>query len=107
MTEGHRDGTPDVAAGVPDAVVETGSGFSLVWVIPLVAALVAAFLTWNAISERGPTITISFVSAEGLEAGKTQVKFKDVVVGSVESIEIAKDMLHVLVLDDVPSDVPR
>ena len=72
MTEGQRGETSDVAAGVPDAVVERGSGFSLVWAIPLVAALVAAFLTWTAISERGPTVTVSFRSAEGLEASKTQ-----------------------------------
>lgn len=45
--------------------------FSIVWVIPLVAALIGIWLAWKAISERGPVITLVFKSAEGLEPGKT------------------------------------
>ena len=56
---------------------------SLVWVIPLVAALIGVILVVKTVSSRGPTVTISFVSAEGLEPGKTKVKYKDVDIGSV------------------------
>ena len=48
------------------------------------------------LSARGPEITISFQTAEGLEAGKTQVKYKNVSVGLVEEITIAKDLSGVI-----------
>ena len=57
---------------------------SIVWVIPLIAVLVGGFVAYRALSERGPEITIIFESAEGLEAGKTKIKYKDVEVGLVE-----------------------
>jgi paraquat-inducible protein B len=70
---------------------------SLVWVIPLVAALIGVALVIKSVSGKGPTITISFVSAEGLEPGKTKVKYKDVDVGSVKTITLAKNLSHVIV----------
>jgi paraquat-inducible protein B len=68
---------------------------SLVWVIPLIAALIGVALVIRSVSGKGPTITISFVSAEGLEPGKTKVKYKDVDVGSVKTITLAKNLSHV------------
>ena len=65
-------------------MVETRERPSIVWLIPLVAALVGGFVAWRAFSERGPEITITFKTAEGLEAGKTKIKYKDVEVGVVE-----------------------
>jgi paraquat-inducible protein B len=78
--------------GVAEALIETRSRPSLIWVIPVVALLVGGFVAWRAISERGPAITIRFANAEGLEAGKTKVKYKDVEVGLVESIGLARDL---------------
>ena len=80
-----------------EAVVEERGRVSLVWIIPIVAALVGTWLAYHAFSERGPMITIAFESAEGLEAGKTKVKYKDVEVGLVESIELSDDLSHVVV----------
>ena len=80
-----------------DAVVEEHRRASLVWLIPVVAALVGAWLAFHAWSERGPAITIAFQTADGLEAGKTKVKYKDVDVGIVESIELSDDLSHVVV----------
>ena len=70
---------------LPEPVIEPRSRWipSLVWVIPLIAALIGIALVVKSVSGRGPTITISFVSAEGLETGKTKVKYKDVDVGTV------------------------
>ncbi|MCK4728959.1 MAG: MCE family protein, partial [Desulfobacterales bacterium] len=81
----------------PEAVVRTRRQFSIVWVVPLVAALIGAWLAYRAISERGPTINITFKSAAGLEAGKTKIKYKDVEVGSVEAIGFTEDLSHVIV----------
>lgn len=83
--------------GVAEAVIETRTWPSLIWLIPVVAALLGAFVAWRAISERGPAITIHFATAEGLEAGKTKIKYKDVEVGLVEEIELARDLSGVAV----------
>lgn len=83
---------------LPEAVVSTRRRqISIVWVVPLVALLIGAWLVYKAISEKGPTITIAFKSAEGLEAGKTKIKFKDVELGQVSQINLSPDLSHVLV----------
>jgi paraquat-inducible protein B len=68
---------------------------SLVWVVPLIAALIGIALVVKSVRERGPAITIVFENAEGLEPGKTQVKYKDVEIGSVKAITLSKDRTHV------------
>ena len=69
-----------------EAVVATRSWPSVIWLIPLVAALTGGLVAYRAFAARGPEITISLDTAEGLEAGKTAIKYKDVAVGLVESI---------------------
>lgn len=70
---------------------------SLIWLIPLVAALVGIGLVARILIERGPEIEIDFKTAEGLEAGKTAVKYKDVQIGTVQEIRLADDRSHVRV----------
>ena len=77
------------------ATVRTRRGPSLVWIVPIVALLIGAWLGIKAIREQGPTITITFASAEGLEAGKTRIRYRDVEVGQVEAIGIANDRVQV------------
>ncbi|KUZ69791.1 mammalian cell entry protein [Burkholderia ubonensis] len=83
----------------PDPAISTRSGWlpSLVWLVPLIAALIGIGLVIKSVRERGPEITISFRSAEGLEPGKTQVKYKDVEIGIVKTITLSKDLARVLV----------
>jgi paraquat-inducible protein B len=84
--------------GVGDvAVQERRRRFSIVWIIPIVVVLVGGWLAYRTIAEKGPTITIDFKTAEGLEAGKTKVKFKDVEIGLVENVTIKPDLLGVVV----------
>jgi paraquat-inducible protein B len=88
---------PDIGS-VPEAEVSTHKRrISIVWLVPLVAVLIGVWLVYKAISETGPTVTIVFKSAEGLEAGKTKIKYKDVELGQVSSIELADDLSHVIV----------
>ncbi len=70
---------------------------SLIWLIPVVAALVGVTLVAKALFGRGPEIMLNFRTAEGLEAGKTIVKYKDVQIGLVESVRLARDRSHVRV----------
>ncbi|MBV8625908.1 MAG: MCE family protein [Herbaspirillum sp.] len=70
---------------------------SLVWLIPIIAAAVGLTLVAKILIDRGPMVTVSFRSAEGLEAGKTKVKYKDVDIGQVQTLKLAPDRSHVLV----------
>ncbi len=68
-----------------------------IWVIPLVALAIGAWLAWDTLSKEGPTITVTFNSGEGLQPGQSQLKFKDIVFGTVKSLELAPDHSHVVV----------
>lgn len=70
---------------------------SLIWLIPVVAALVGIFLVARILIDRGPEIVLTFKTAEGLEAGKTAVKYKDVQIGVVQSLRLSTDRSHVRV----------
>lgn len=70
---------------------------SLIWIIPIVAAVIAAWLAVKAVNDRGPVITIRFDSATGLEAGKTKIRYRDVDIGLVEAVRLDEDLTHVLV----------
>ena len=98
MTEPTTPHLPPSSANRPEPKRERKRNWlpSLVWLIPIVAAVVGLTLVAKILVERGPIITISFVSAEGLEAGKTKVKYKDVDIGQVQSITLSKDRSHVI-----------
>lgn len=69
--------------------------FSIIWLVPLVALIVGGWLLWRDILSKGPEITVTFESAEGLTAGKTAVRYRDVDVGQVTEINLAQDLGHV------------
>jgi len=69
----------------------------IVWLVPLIAVVIGLSMLAHAWLSTGPSITISFRSAAGLTAGKTLVKFKDVTVGTVSSVELSEDGSHVVV----------
>src|SRR5271163_3688079 len=70
---------------------------SVIWIVPLVAVAIGLWLAWDTLSKEGPTITISFESGEGLEAGKSQLKYRDIVFGTVKSLTLASNHQRVLV----------
>ena len=95
MNEQPRGET--TSSGATRAVVKPKISVSIIWIVPLVALLIGGWLAYKAVTEKGPTITITFKSAEGLEAGKTKIKFKDVEVGKVEKIRLGSDLSQVMV----------
>lgn len=86
---------PAISEELPQAAIHKKKSFSLIWIVPLVALLVGIGLVYTAMMEKGPTVVVTFASAEGLEAGKTKVKYKDVEIGKVESVELSEDFEHV------------
>ena len=77
----------------PQATVEPKrrGRISVIWIVPIFAALVAIGIAIQRILSEGPTITIIFKVAEGIEAGKTFVKYKDVNIGQVTAVRLSPD----------------
>lgn len=69
---------------------------SLIWLIPVIAAIIGATQVVNWMTNKGPTITVSFATGEGLEAGKTKVKYRDVDVGDVVAVTLGEDTSRVV-----------
>ena len=80
----------------PEATIRK-SRISWVWLIPIVAGVIAAFLAWRTLSEQGSLITISFRGGDGLVAGQTRVRYKAVELGQVESVRLSSDIQTVIV----------
>lgn len=74
---------------------------SVVWIVPIICALIGLSLIARHFNSAGPTIRVRFQTAEGLETGKTQVKYKDVPIGTVTRITVGHDMSHVTVTIDL------
>jgi paraquat-inducible protein B len=88
---------------LPDAVPRRGGPRTplLVWIIPVVALLVGGWLALQGFMNRGPDIVIQFRSAEGIEAGKTRIRYKSVDIGTVKSVKLSDDNTTVLVTAEI------
>lgn len=87
---------PDPSApppALPDAKIVSPRrrSLSLVWIVPIVAALAGAWVAVTRILGEGPTITIGFQSADGLEAGKTKIQYNGVEIGTITAIRLSDD----------------
>ena len=93
MSNHHADTTETDT--IPDVAIKTRSGLSVIWLIPLVAFIIGGWIAYKTITERGPIITISLANAEGIEAGKTKVKYKNTEIGVVKSLQLSEDLSRV------------
>jgi paraquat-inducible protein B len=84
---------PDVS----DVTINKKTELPLVWFLPLIALLVSGWLIAKSYSEKGPVITISFPTAEGLEVDKTKIKYLNVEIGKVTVISISDDLKTILI----------
>ena len=89
------DPQDDVELPQATVVAPKRSRLSIVWIIPVLAALVGVGIAVQRIRSEGPTITIVFKAAEGIEAGKTFIKYKDVIIGQVKTIQFTEDYANV------------
>jgi paraquat-inducible protein B len=98
MTE-ESEPTKDAPVSPPEVTVvrRKRMRLSLVWLVPIAALVVGAVLVVRALTSVGPEITITFRSAEGLEPGRTEVRFKEVVVGKVSRVALSPDRERVRV----------
>lgn len=75
-----------------------------VWLIPIVSGLIGLSIVWNSVSKQGPKISIVFQSASGLEVGKTQIRYRDVVIGTVKDIRLSPKRDSVIVMAELSKD---
>jgi paraquat-inducible protein B len=76
----------------------------LVWVVPIAAAVIGVSLLIKNWENEGPRITITFLTGEGVQVGKTLVKYRDVTVGHVSAVVLSADHQTVLVTADLSKD---
>jgi paraquat-inducible protein B len=82
---------------LPKAKVRRRRLFRLIWVVPVVALAVAAYLVFQRIRDLGPQISIRFNDGAGLRVGQTPLKYRGVVIGEVTKIGLTEDHQQVLV----------
>lgn len=78
------------------AEISSGGKFSAVWFIPILALLLGAYMVVHSWLTEGPEIEITFATANGLEAGKTKVKYRSVDMGVVEKVRLGEDLESVI-----------
>ncbi|SNY73852.1 PqiB family protein [Enterobacter sp. CC120223-11] len=95
----------ETPASPTEARIKTKRRISPFWLLPIIAFLIAGWLIWNSFEDRGTTITIDFTSADGIVPGRTPVRYQGVEVGTVESINLAKNLNHIEVKASIKSDM--
>lgn len=73
-------------------VKHKSKGFSAIWVIPIVAAVIGGWMVFQNLLQEKPVVEVTFKNAAGIEAGKTLVKLRDITIGKVTKVEFAKDL---------------
>ena len=101
------DTPPPPKVETPKAPGPLRHRISAVWLIPLIALIISLGVAWRSYSDRGPLVEIVFDDGAGIEAGNTTVRFRDVVVGTVESIRLSDDLKHVIASARINKDIAK
>ncbi len=81
------------------------SGASIVWIIPILALVIALGVAWQSYNARGPLITIEFENGAGITARETELRFRDIGVGVVEEVDFTEGLDGILARVRVNKDV--
>lgn len=88
-----------------EARVTTKRRISPFWLLPVIALMIAGWLIWNSYEDRGTTITIDFMSADGIVAGRTPIRYQGVEVGTVQEIRLGDNLNKIEVLASIKADM--
>lgn len=80
---------------------------SPVWLIPLIALLIGGWMLYHTLASRGPEITLIMNNAEGIDAGNTMIKARNVDVGEVTSVSLSEDTSHAVIKARMNPDTDR
>lgn len=81
----------------PAPVVSRKHAFPLIWVVPLIAMAIVAWMGISELHDRGTEVTIDFADGSGVEAGRTVLEYKGVAAGTVEAVELRPGLVGVSV----------
>jgi paraquat-inducible protein B len=80
---------------LPTVQVQEQRWPSPVWLIPLAALLIGCWLLFQTWYQQGPTVVVQFANAEGIESGKTEVRYKAVSVGKLKKLKLSDDLKYI------------
>ena len=95
----------ETPASPTEARIKTKRRISPFWLLPVIALLIAGWLIWSSYEDRGNTITIDFVSADGIVAGRTPVRYQGVEVGTVQDIRLSEKLNKIEVRASIKADM--
>jgi paraquat-inducible protein B len=95
MAEPPHDNPGDLPRAIPEP--HRSARLPLVWIVPVIAIVAGIIVVIQQTLAQGPRIDISFLSADGVEANKTKIRYKDVDIGDVTDIHVSKDRKTVIV----------
>jgi paraquat-inducible protein B len=76
---------------LPMAKIRPASNWSAIWVLPLLALVIGAWLGWQAYEKAGIEIRLTFATGDGIQVGKTEFLYKGMVIGKVKSMDFLMD----------------
>jgi paraquat-inducible protein B len=79
------------------AAVKKIRQLSPIWIVPVMAVAIGIWMLYYTQKNQGPVITLVTLNAEGIVAGKTQIKSRSVDIGRVESVQLSEDLSKVLI----------
>ncbi len=82
-------------------------GPSIIWLVPLLALLIGAWIAWQDWNDRGPQIRIAFQDVKGLEEGKSKIRYRSLDIGVITSMELADDLRQVIVTAQLKKGATR
>ncbi|MBC7980056.1 MAG: intermembrane transport protein PqiB [Armatimonadetes bacterium] len=86
---------PEPTAAIPE--IRSAQRWNVVWAVPILAILIGGWMLYKNISSKGPEVRIRFDTADGISAGKTEIRCRSVSVGNVTRLELAEDLQSVLI----------
>jgi paraquat-inducible protein B len=95
----------ETPASPTEAHIKTKRRISPFWLLPVIALLIALWLGWKTWQEHGTTVTIDFISADGIIAGRTPVRYQGVEIGTVQTVRPSKDLRKIEVTVSIKSDM--
>lgn len=95
----------ETPASTTEAQIKNKRRISPFWLLPFIALMIAGWLIWDSYQDRGNTVTIDFMSADGIVPGRTPVRYQGVEVGTVQDISLSDDLRKIEVKVSIKSDM--
>lgn len=102
LWDAHESETP---ASTTEAQIKNKRRISPFCLPPFIALMIAGWLIWDSYQDRGNTVTIDFMSADGIVPGRTPVRYQGVEVGTVQDISLSDDLRKIEVKVSIKSDM--